>query len=165
MGDCEVGQDDRPICRCKPTYIGNPLQGCRHECDSDGECGQSQTCDRQHYRCESACGNGVCGENANCQAVNHRAQYTCPPDFLGDPFTRCYTECTRHNDCASDKPVCTCPAGFRGDPLTRCSRGECINDSECRLDQACFDYNCRSPGQDACGQNAECQARNHGAIC
>ena len=43
--------------------------------------------------------------------------------------------------------------------------GECINDSECPLDRACFDFNCRSPCDSACGQNAECQARNHGAIC
>ena len=43
--------------------------------------------------------------------------------------------------------------------------GECINDSECSLDRACYDYNCRSPCENACGQNAECQARNHGAIC
>ena len=43
--------------------------------------------------------------------------------------------------------------------------GECINDSECSLDRACYDYNCRSPCDRACGQNAECQARNHGAIC
>ena len=43
--------------------------------------------------------------------------------------------------------------------------GECINDSECPLDRACFDFNCRSPCENACGQNAECQARNHGAIC
>ena len=34
----QVGPDDRPICRCKATYIGNPLQGCRHECERDNEC-------------------------------------------------------------------------------------------------------------------------------
>lgn len=243
--DCEVGPDDRPICKCRPTYIGNPLTGCRHECDSDSQCGQTQSCDRSTYRCVSACGGaGVCGENANCNAVNHRAQCTCPPDFLGDPYTRCYTECTRHNDCATnkacvrlkcrdpcrdpdpnvcgqgatceatnhkavcscpkgytgdpfvscrkfesrdlcnpnpcgpgadcragfdrsgtDRPVCTCPAGYRGDPLVSCTRGECINDSECPSDRACYDYNCRSPCEQACGENAECQARNHGAIC
>jgi len=49
--------------------------------------------------------------------------------------------------------------------LISCTRGECINDSECSLDRACYDYNCRSPCDEACGQNAECQARNHGAIC
>merc|ERR1712227_1113614 len=101
--DCEVGPDDRPICRCKATYIGNPLQGCRHECERDNECGPTQRCDRQHYRCENACSRGACGENANCQAINNRAQCTCPPDFLGDPYTRCYTECTRHDDCAGNK--------------------------------------------------------------
>jgi len=46
----QVGQDDRPICRCKETYVGNPLSGCKHECDTDGECGQTQSCDRRTYR-------------------------------------------------------------------------------------------------------------------
>ena len=45
----------------------------------------------------------ACGENANCQARNNRAQCTCPPDFLGDGHTRCYTECTKHDDCSRDQ--------------------------------------------------------------
>merc|ERR1712029_783104 len=40
----------------------------------------------------------------------------------------------------SDRPVCTCPSGYRGDPLVSCTRGECENDSECRSDQACFNF-------------------------
>ena len=43
----------------------------------------------------------ACGENANCQARNNRAQCECPPDFLGDPNSRCYTECTRHDECSA----------------------------------------------------------------
>ena len=43
----------------------------------------------------------VCGENANCNARNNRPECTCPPDFLGDPFSRCYTECTRHDECSA----------------------------------------------------------------
>merc|ERR1712080_29843 len=135
--DCEVGPDDRPICRCKNTYIGNPLQGCRHECDTDNECGQSQKCDRITYRCESACGQGVCGENANCQAINHRAQCSYPPDFLGDAYSRCYTECTRHSDCASNKA---------------CVRLRCQD--------PCFE-----PNPNVCGQGATCEATNHKAVC
>ena len=133
----QVGPDDRPICRCKNTYIGNPLQGCRHECDTDNECGQSQKCDRITYRCETACGQGVCGENANCQAINHRAQCSCPPDFLGDARTRCYTECTRHDEC-SDNQACvkfTCK-----DP-------------------------CREPDPNVCGSGANCEVKNHKPIC
>jgi len=102
--------------------------------------------------------------------------------YTGDPFISCRPfekkDLCNPNPCGpgaqcqagfdrsgTDRPVCTCPTGYRGDPLIRCSRGECINDSECPLDRACFDFNCRSPCENACGQNAECQARNHGAIC
>ena len=28
--NCEVGQDDRPICSCKPNFVGNPLQVIYH---------------------------------------------------------------------------------------------------------------------------------------
>ena len=45
----------------------------------------------------------ACGENANCEARNNRAQCSCPPDFLGDPNSRCYTECTRHDECQDNQ--------------------------------------------------------------
>ena len=43
--------------------------------------------------------------------------------------------------------------------------GECENDSECRSDQACFNFACKDSCQDACGVSAQCKALNHGAIC
>lgn len=240
--DCDVGEEDRPICRCKQDYIGNPLTGCRRECERDNECTSSQQC--VQFKCQPVCREGVCGENANCAARNNRPECTCPPDFLGEPFSRCYTECTRHDECSqnlacvkfkckdpcrepnpnvcgqgancevknhkpicscprgftgdpfvscrqftiqdlctpnpcgpnaqcqpgndrsgSDRPVCICPTGFRGDPLVSCNRGECESDSECSTNQACYNFKCRDPCIDACGQGAQCQARNHGAIC
>lgn len=88
-------------------------------------------------RCENACSRGACGENANCQAVNNRAQCTCPPDFLGDPYTRCYTECTRHADCAGNKA---------------CVRLKCRDP-------------CYEPNPNVCGQGATCEATNHKAVC
>lgn len=42
------------------------------------------------------------------------------------------------------------------------SSGECENDSECPSSQACYNFRCRDPCLDACGQSAQCQARNHG---
>ena len=42
------------------------------------------------------------------------------------------------------------------------SIGECENDSECRSDQACFNFSCKDSCQDACGVNAQCKALNHG---
>ena len=40
--------------------------------------------------------------------------------------------------------------------------GECENDSECRSDQACFNFACKDSCQDACGVSAQCKALNHG---
>ena len=54
--DCEVGENDTPICKCKPDYVGNPLQGCRRECESSRDCSQSQEC--QRFKCVPVCREG-----------------------------------------------------------------------------------------------------------
>ena len=78
---------------------------------------------------------------------NHRAICSCPANFLGDPFSRCYPECTQHEECASNlacfnlkctnpcsgacgdnadcrvenhKAICSCPKGYTGHPFDRC---------------------------------------------
>ena len=51
--DCEVGPDDTPICKCKQDYVGNPLQGCRRECESSRDCSPSQEC--QRFKCVPVC--------------------------------------------------------------------------------------------------------------
>ena len=166
-------------------------------------CGQGATCKFSDDKKFSI----VISKTYLGEATNHKAVCSCPRGYTGDPFVSCRRfekkdlctpdPCGPGANCQPgfdrsgvDRPVCTCPAGWRGDPLIRCSRGECINDSECPLDRACYDYNCRSPCDQACGQNAECQvsklktnamsqicvtqtefshtlqqARNHGAIC
>merc|ERR1712064_62933 len=105
-------------------------QGCRRECESSRDCSQSQEC--QRFKCVPVCREGVCGENANCQARNNRAQCTCPPDFLGDGHTRCYTECTKHDDCSRDQA---------------CVKFKCRDP-------------CREPDPNVCGQGAQCQPGN-----
>jgi len=142
--DCRV-QNERPVCTCKVGYQGNPLSGCRHECESDYECSASQTC--RDYRCQSACSPGACGEGAICEAIGHRASCKCPQHYLGDARTRCYPECTQQSECpnhqscvnlrctdpcagacginadcraTNHKAVCSCPKHMTGDPFTRC---------------------------------------------
>lgn len=73
---CEV-INNTPTCTCLPGYVGSPLSGCRHECDSDYDCPSSQSC--QNFKCISACTNGVCAPTANCVVNNHRAVCSCPP--------------------------------------------------------------------------------------
>merc|ERR1712241_486432 len=133
--DCEVGQDDRPICRCKKDYIGNPLQGCRRECETDRDCSPSQQCSQ--FKCLAACREGACGENANCAARNNRAECTCPPDFLGEARSRCYTECTRHDDCQDNQA---------------CVKFKCKDP-------------CREPDPNVCGSGANCEVKHHKPIC
>lgn len=56
-------------------YVGNPLSGCRHECESDGECGSQENC--KDFKCQQAC--TQCGIGASCVRVsNHRAICECP---------------------------------------------------------------------------------------
>ena len=82
----KVGQDDRPICSCKPNFVGNPLQGCRYECERDNDCSAHQKCEQ--FRCTAVCDQDACGEGANCRPLNHRAECTCPDNFIGSPQSR-----------------------------------------------------------------------------
>lgn len=64
-----------PTCSCLAGFTGSPLSGCRHECESDGECGGQEMC--KDFRCTSSC--GQCGTGAQCSRVqNHRAVCECP---------------------------------------------------------------------------------------
>lgn len=71
---CEV-INTTPTCSCLSGYVGNPLSGCRHECESDGECGSQEMC--KDFKCQSSC--SQCGTGAQCVRVaNHRAICECP---------------------------------------------------------------------------------------
>ncbi|CAB4057393.1 unnamed protein product [Lepeophtheirus salmonis] len=134
--DCEVSNDDQPICKCKTNFIGNPITGCRYECETDRECSNNQhQC--VNKRCQPACRDGVCGENANCLARNNKPICSCPENFLGDPYSRCYTECINHSDC-QDNRACV---------LFRCKNP------------------CSEPNPNVCGVGADCEAKSHKAIC
>lgn len=54
------------------------MSGCRHECESDGECGGQEFC--KDFKCQSSC--SQCGTGAQCSRVtNHRAVCECPKVF------------------------------------------------------------------------------------
>lgn len=63
------------------------------------------------------------------------------------------------------RPVCSCPPGHSGNPLTYCRRGECSDHVECGLSQACHNGNCVNPCIGQCGTNANCEVKNHVAVC
>lgn len=59
---------------------------------------------------------------------------------------------------------CACIQNYFGDPYIGC-RPECIQNSDCPHDKACFNTKCVSPCPGTCGQNAECRVVNHIPIC
>ncbi|XP_063989362.1 neurogenic locus notch homolog protein 1 [Diachasmimorpha longicaudata] len=99
---CDV-VNEVAVCKCLPGYQGSPLAGCRHECESDAECSNHLACSA-NFRCESPC--SKCGDGANCDVINHQPKCSCPETWQGNPFTKCYPECTSHSECPASKPAC-----------------------------------------------------------
>ncbi|KAK6636524.1 hypothetical protein RUM43_010186 [Polyplax serrata] len=178
---CDV-VNHRPVCKCPENYYGDPYLSCRAECHTSGDCpSHRQTC--VNNKCVDPC-KGVCGINANCNVRDGTtAVCSCPKDMTGDPFVRCRPfekeDLCHPNPCGSnavctpgfdrsgkDRPVCTCPAGYIGDALVSCRRGECQFDSDCPHHQVCdTSYRCVNPCSNQCGIGADCQVRNHVAVC
>lgn len=91
------------MCSCLPSFKGNPLTGCTHECEVDHDCGSHQYC--KAYKCHNAC--DQCGKGAVCNGVNnHRPQCECPKNYFGSPFVECRAECYGDSDCPASKPAC-----------------------------------------------------------
>jgi len=115
------------------------------------------------------CLENPCGQGALCEVRNEVAICKCPPDYLGNAFTRCYPECTSHEECAGHqacfglrckdpcagacgrnancnvnrhKAVCSCPKDHTGHPFDEC-RPFTPTD-------LCYPRN-------PCGTNANCQ--------
>lgn len=113
-----------PTCSCLAGYTGSPLSGCRHECESDHECGGQESC--TNFRCTSAC--SQCGDGAHCVRVqNHRAVCECPKGYIGSPFGSCKPECYGDRDCPAGRPAC-----FYGICKNPCE-GSCGTGADCNL--------------------------------
>ncbi|XP_039291961.1 keratin-associated protein 5-1, partial [Nilaparvata lugens] len=138
------------------------------------DCPGSRTC--RDYRCVDVCA-GQCGVNAECYARNHIPVCTCPARYTGDPLVSCRqrdpeelchpSPCGANTQCkvVNDRPVCTCLPGYFGSPLQGC-RHECDSDADCGPSQACSNFKCTSPcASGACAPTANCEVRNHRAIC
>lgn len=161
---CEV-LSGQPTCSCLATYTGSPLSGCRHECESDNECGSQEYCN--NWKCTKSC--SQCGKGATCSRVsNHRAVCECPKNFIGSPSIECRPECYGDVDCPGSRPacyygicknpcdgacgvnadcnlrgltpICSCPRDMTGDPFISCRKF--VPEDLCR--------------PNPCGQNAIC---------
>jgi len=164
--ECNANRQGNPVCTCLPGFSPQPdtITGCaRIEARTPppdpcfpSPCGRNTLCEVNRL------GNPVC----KCQAGYIPMPDTisgcveepdpCNPDPCGAG-----AECTPRGRQAE----CRCPAGFKGDPYAFCKRGECEYDNECSSSLACFDYNCRDPCIGTCGQNANCEVRNHRPVC
>jgi len=176
---CTV-RNHRATCSCPEDFLGDPFTRCYPECVEHEECPRHKAC--FSFRCTDPC-EGACGINANCEVKNHKAICSCPKDYVGHPFERCRrfrpeelcipNPCGTNANCdpgkdiqGNDRPVCTCPPGYLGDPIVRCNRGECTGHEDCPDNRSCYNYICENPcNSRPCGVNAECIARNHGAVC
>ncbi|KAK7008174.1 hypothetical protein SK128_009294 [Halocaridina rubra] len=144
--NCKINRnnDQQAVCSCISNYIGDPLTGCRPECERDTDCNRNMAC--RNDICINPCTN-ACGTDAFCEVTNHRAVCQCPQYYEGDPYSRCFAECTKHDDCRSyqacyqlkcidpcegscgiganckvedHKAICSCPKDFTGHPFDRC---------------------------------------------
>lgn len=69
------------------------------------------------------------------------------------------SQCREYNGQA----ICSCLPGFMGAPPT--CRPECIVNSDCKQNEACFNRKCRDPCPGTCGTNAKCQVISHSPVC
>jgi len=171
--NCKV-RNDRAVCSCIDNYLGDPLTGCHPECVQDSECPSRMAC--ENNRCVNPC-IGACGEGALCDVIQGRARCSCPQFYQGNPQSRCYPECTAHDDCPSyqacfqlqcvdpcdgacgvgaeckvenHKPICFCPKGYTGHPFESCrpfTKEDLCRDNPCGHNADC------TPGFDRDGND------------
>lgn len=68
--------------------------------------------------------------------------------------------CKKRNGAGS----CICMQNYYGDPYIGC-RPECIQNTDCPTDKACFNTKCENPCVGTCSINAECRVINHVPVC
>lgn len=59
---------------------------------------------------------------------------------------------------------CTCIQDYIGNPYESC-RPECVVDTDCPSNKACFNSRCQDPCPGTCGINADCRVVGHLPIC
>ncbi|UYV71427.1 dp [Cordylochernes scorpioides] len=151
-----VGKLHRPICECRPGFLGNPndpLRGCQppspNECENNKGCPDYAVCrvgDNNIKKCYDVCKGTNCGPNAQCVGKGQRAVCECLPGYEGNPTDFLYgciappqDVCHTDSSCPEDH-VCL---------LTTNGIKDCVD--------VCQTYHC--------GPNAQCLGRNHHAEC
>lgn len=159
---CRV-ENSNAVCECVHGYFGNVFTGCRPECTINEDCSRDRVCVNQ--KCTDPCPS-VCGYNALCNTINHSPICSCPNKMVGDPFV----QCTVVRDKEPNNPCQPSPCGPNGicrniNGVASCTYPECVTNSDCARDRACYNQKCQDPCINACGLNALCNTINHKAIC
>ncbi|KAF0298053.1 Neurogenic locus notch 1 [Amphibalanus amphitrite] len=167
------------ICKCLPGFPkGDPYTGCRPECVTNADCGQTQACGSQQ-KCIDPCP-GLCGHNAACRVINHNPLCTCNAGYSGSPYQGCIqikpdpprdenpcqpSPCGPNSECRvkNGGAACSCLSGYKGAPPA--CRPECVMNTDCADHLACIGQKCLDPCQGQCGQNARCAVQNHRPVC
>lgn len=161
-------------CTCFQDYYGDPYVQCRPECVTSSDCPHTKDC--YNNKCRDPCP-GACGLYSECSVINHSPTCYCSEGYTGNPLTKCYpimkdqispcaqTPCGPYSNCkeSNGHAICSCLPQYIGSPPA--CRPECMVNSECPPQKACFNKKCVDPCIDNCGINAECRVINHNAIC
>ncbi|CAB0029718.1 unnamed protein product, partial [Trichogramma brassicae] len=153
--------------------LNNPY--CRPECLCNAECPFDQAC--IGWKCADPC-LGSCGENSLCRVVHHTPVCSCPAGLYGDPYQGCYQVVEQEHDSCSlarcganarcveqnGMTTCQCEKNYFGNPYTACHL-ECLQNSDCKLNQACSNHKCINPCEGTCGTGASCDVINHSPVC
>lgn len=172
-------RDNVGACICIDDYHGNPYEGCQPECILSSDCPTNKACVRN--KCEDPCP-GICGVRAQCSVINHIPTCTCQPGYVGDPFAICNlpvvtstepatldpcipSPCGPNSLCraVNEQAVCTCQETFIGTPPN--CKPECVVNSECPQNRACYKHKCTDPCPGTCGVEANCRVINHNPLC
>lgn len=73
--------------------------------------------------------------------------------------------CGQNSECfeRNNQAICSCLLGYIGAPPS--CRPECLFNSECSQQMACFNKNCVDPCIGVCGEGSECRVVNHNPVC
>ncbi|XP_047739046.1 uncharacterized protein LOC108675679 isoform X4 [Hyalella azteca] len=142
---------------------------CANPCLVNNPCASNAECYATGHRAYCRCPIGLKGDGYNeCLIIGCRSNSDCPPNHgcvneqCADPCLN--NPCVPTAECVSldHTAKCRCPAGTAGDPNIEClpiQHPLCSVDSECPLQLACINEECKNPCHhfEPCHDTANCR--------
>ena len=127
---CET-TSHRAVCRCPPTWGGNPHEECfQYECLIDDDCPYDKAC--VNKECTNPCQKVLCGERAECKAEAHKAVCFCPLGLQGNPLVACReVGCRSNSECPTTEVCDYLPSGSKKECQPLCIRNPCATGARC----------------------------------